>query len=84
MLAKPRLILTVAVLCLIAALVWSVDAGRREQFDCQFERVAGKYTATKRELGRFGLPMITVTRDGRTFMLRRERIVTCEAADADN
>jgi hypothetical protein len=51
------------------------------EFDCQFEKMTDHYQVTRTELEGIDFSrspvLIEVTRDGRTFMFRRDRIIAC-------
>ena len=76
MLAKLSIVAAVFILA-------SCDALYPETMDCTFLQMAGTYQVTGKELATMQntyarRPLIKVTRDGRTFMFRRDQLDACQ------
>lgn len=65
--------------CLVGLGIWYLfDPGSRElDIQCGFERIPGTFTTSAHEL-ELETVLVTVHRDDRTFMFRRDAIESCE------
>lgn len=76
-----------AKLSLMAVVFILASCSDTPDMDCTFDQLPGKYQVTGEELDdvrRFKRTLVLVTRDGRTFMFRRDQLDACQSAVEDS